>query len=55
MRALGAEVIQGSGSRVRFIVNGRRVVVHRLHPGSEVGRTAIREIREYLTRIGVEP
>ena len=55
MRALGAEIIQGSGSRVRFIIDGRRVAVHRPHPRSEVGRADIRDIREFLIRIGVRP
>ena len=55
MRALGAEIIQGSGSRVRFKIGEERLTVHRPHPESEVSRPAIRELREYLIRIGVKP
>ena len=55
MSSLGAEIIKGSGSRVRFSIRDERITVHRPHPGSEIGKPAIREIRDYLIRLGVEP
>ena len=53
--ALGAEVIEGRGSRVGFILQGERVDFHRPHPGKEAKPYQIRAVREFLERIGIEP
>lgn len=53
--AAGAELIEGSGSRVRFC-KGREVeTFHRPHPAKEAKRYQIRAARNFLQRIGVTP
>lgn len=53
--ALGAEVIEGAGSRVGFRLQGERADFHRPHPGKEAKPYQIRATREFLERIGVKP
>ena len=53
MRALGVDIEEGSGSRVKFRRDGVVFTLHRPHPGSEIRRTAVRSIADFLTRIGV--
>lgn len=53
--ALGAEVIEGSGSRVGFRLQGERADFHRPHPGKEAKPYQVRATREFLERIGVKP
>jgi hypothetical protein len=51
----GCEAIEGSGSRVRFAKNGVIASFHRPHPEREAKRYQVRDARDYLTKIGVEP
>ena len=53
--ALGAELIEGDGSRVAFILNKEKGDFHRPHPGKEAKRYQIRNARDFLTRAGVTP
>ncbi len=53
--AVGCEVIEGSGSRVRFVFNGMVAAFHRPHPAKEAKRYQVRDAREFLIRIGVKP
>ena len=53
--ALGAEVSEGSGSRVRFTISGQTLFLHRPHPSPDTKRWAIRDIREFLTNVGIRP
>lgn len=53
--AVGCEVIEGDGSRVRFVRDGVVGAFHRPHPAKEAKRYQVRDAREFLTRIGVEP
>ncbi len=39
--ALGAELSEGRGSRVRILLNGRKAVFHRPHPRKETDKGAI--------------
>lgn len=55
LRALGAELSQGRGSRVRIYLNGVRAVFHRPHPERETDRGAVKSIKRYLTEAGIEP
>jgi len=52
---LGAEVTEGSGSRVRVALGGARAVFHRPHPQKEACRGAVRSVRRFLTEAGVNP
>jgi hypothetical protein len=46
--SLGAEIQEGSGSRVRIILNGRKAVFHRPHPEKEMNKGAVRSLRLFL-------
>jgi hypothetical protein len=51
--ALGAEVTQGKGSRVRVALNGVRAVFHRPHPEKETDKGAVRSVRRFLQEAGI--
>ena len=51
--ALGAELNEGGGSRVRIVLNGVRAVFHRPHPEKETRRGAVRALQEFLNEAGV--
>ena len=53
--ALGAEVTEGSGSRVRIAMNGVRAVFHRPHPHKETDKGAVQSMRRFLLQAGVMP
>jgi hypothetical protein len=55
LRALGAEITEGRGSRVRIVLNGVRAVFHRPHPQKETDKGALRSMRRFLSEAGVEP
>ncbi|WP_087205790.1 type II toxin-antitoxin system HicA family toxin [Yoonia vestfoldensis] len=53
--AAGAEIIEGNGSRVRFVKDGVVETFHRPHPAKEAKRYQVRSARAFLERIGVTP
>ena len=53
--ALGTQVIEGDGSRVTFLLNGRRTDFHRPHPGKEALRYRVKAVREFLEYAGIKP
>lgn len=55
LSALGAEISEGNGSRVRIALNGVRAVFHRPHPQKETDRGAIRSLQRFLTEAEVSP
>ena len=55
LRAVGAEIGEGAGSRVRVALGGVRAVFHRPHPSPEVKRGAVRAVRDFLAAAGVRP
>lgn len=52
--ALGGEIEEGSGSRVRIALNGIRSVYHRPHPQKETDKGAVRDMRIFLREAGIE-
>lgn len=52
--ALGAELSEGKGSRVRIYLNNVRAVFHRPHPQKETDKGALRSMRRFLNEAGVE-
>ena len=52
LRALGADLSEGRGSRVRIYLNGVRAV-HRPHPRKETDKGALRSMRRLLLEAGV--
>lgn len=55
LRALGAEISEGRGSRVRIALNGIRAVFHRPHPQPDTDRGAVASMRRFLKTAGIEP
>jgi hypothetical protein len=55
LKAVGAKVIEGSGSRVRFELNGVIGTFHRPHPQKEAKPYQIRDARAFLEKSGVLP
>jgi hypothetical protein len=55
LRALGAEITEGRGSRVRLYLNGIKAVFHRPHPKKEMDKGAVKSMRRFLESAGVEP
>jgi len=53
--ACGAEISEGSGSRVRVALNGVRAVFHRPHPQKETDKGAVKSVRRFLSESGIEP
>jgi len=53
--ALGAEIREGRGSRVRIALNDVRAVFHRPHPRKEANEGTVVSMRRFLTEAGVEP
>ena len=53
--ALGAEVTEGRGSRVRVALKNVRAVFHRPHPRKEANKATIRSVRRFLEAAGEKP
>ena len=53
--ALGGQVTEREGSRVKVEIAGEIWRCHRPHPGKEVKRYQVEELRELLERVGVTP
>lgn len=53
--AVGCEIVEGNGSRVRFVFENHIASFHRPHPAKEAKRYQVRDAREFLIQIGVMP
>ena len=53
--ALGSELSEGRGSRVRIYLNNVRAVFHRPHPQKETDKGAVKSMRRFLTEAGYGP
>lgn len=53
--AAGCSVIEGNGSRMRFLIGADVESFHRPHPEKEAKRYQVRAARDFLFRIGVKP
>ena len=53
--ALGGEISEGAGSRVRVALGGVRAVFHRPHPERVTDKGAVKAVRRFLQTAGVEP
>ncbi len=52
--ALGAELSEGRGSRLRIALNGARAVFHRPPPRKETDKGAVVSLRRFLTEAKVK-
>ncbi len=55
LMALGANREEGSGSRVRYFLNGIRAVFHRPHPQKETDKGAVKSVHRFLEEGGIKP
>ena len=53
LSSLGAEITQGSGSRVRVALREVKAVFHVPHPERELSRPMVRSVRDFLMRAEV--
>ena len=54
-KALGAEVSQGKGSRIRVSLNGVKAVFHEPHPEKETDKGAVKAVKEFLVNAEIKP
>ena len=54
LKAAGCRVIEGAGSSVTVEFNGRKMTLHRPHPGKEALRYRVLAVREFIERMGIE-
>lgn len=52
---MGAEVSEGSGSRVKIFLNNEVAIFHRPHPQKEASKATVRDVRNILENAGVKP
>ena len=52
--AIGADIIEGNGSRVRFHKNGVIATFHRPHPKKEAKPYQVRDARVFLKQLGLK-
>jgi len=55
LKAQGAVISEGNGSRVRISLNGIRAVFHRPLPQKETDKGAVKSMRRFLSEAGVTP
>jgi hypothetical protein len=53
--ALGADISEGKGSRVRVALNQVRAVFHRPHPKRVTNKASVKSVRRFLIESGVIP
>jgi len=54
LAAVGGQISEGNGSRVRVLLNGVRAVFHRPHPQKETDKGAVMSVRRFLENAGVK-
>ncbi len=54
-QAIGAKIIEGAGSRVRFELNGVIGTFHRPHPHKEAKPYQVRDARAFLEKAEILP
>ena len=55
LKAAGCRVVEGAGSSVTFEFSGRKMTLHRPHPGKEALRYRVLAVREFIERMGIKP
>jgi len=54
LKASGAKLTEGRGSRIRVKLNNIFATFHRPHPNKETDKGAVKQIRRFLINAGVE-
>ncbi|MEX0716798.1 MAG: type II toxin-antitoxin system HicA family toxin [Planctomycetaceae bacterium] len=55
LKHLGAELHEGRGSTVTFVLGGRKLTADRPHPRKECGKGLVKRVRQYLDGLGDLP
>jgi hypothetical protein len=55
LKAAGCRTVEGPGSSVTFEYGGRKMTLHRPHPGKEALRYRVLAVREFIERMGIKP
>jgi hypothetical protein len=55
LKSAGCAVVEGNGSRVRFIKDAHVSAFHRPHPAKEAKAYQVEQARDFLILIGVKP
>ena len=55
LKTLGAILTERAGSRVSVSLNDRVVVFHRPHPGPNMDKGAVRDLRRFLQSARITP
>ncbi|MEX2310563.1 MAG: type II toxin-antitoxin system HicA family toxin [Pirellulales bacterium] len=55
LRHEGAEITEGSGSRVRVAIGDRVNVLHKPHPRPDTAKGAVEAVRDLLEQAGITP
>jgi hypothetical protein len=55
LRALGGEVTEGRGSRVRFRLGNQVATFHGPHPERVTGKATLEDVRRFLENAGIKP
>ena len=55
LKAAGCRVVEGAGSSVTFEFKGRKMTLHRPHPGKEALRYRVLAVREFIERMRMKP
>ena len=55
LKAAGCRVVEGAGSAVTFEYSGRKMTLHRPHPGKQALRYRVLAVREFIERMGIKP
>lgn len=51
--SLGAEIVEGKGSKIAVVLNNQVAVFHRPHPRKEADKGAVKATRDFLKQTGV--
>jgi hypothetical protein len=55
LKAVGCRAVEGAGSSVTFELDGRKMTLHRPHPGKEALRYRVAAVREFIQKVGIQP
>ncbi|TVR57168.1 MAG: type II toxin-antitoxin system HicA family toxin [Gemmatimonadales bacterium] len=55
VKALGGDVTEGRGSRVRFRLGERVATFHGPHPQRVTGKATLQDVRRFLENAGIKP
>lgn len=55
VRALGGEVTEGRGSRIRFRLGDRVATFHGPHPRRVTGKATLEDVRRFLENAEIKP